>query len=217
MSVNIILFDLDGTLTDSFEGIAKCAQYALKEVAGIQVEDLQELRCFIGPPIKDSFIRFYGLDEKTALKAVEKYRERYTPIGIYENSVFDGVLPMLKELKAAGFSLNIASSKPEKMIGIVLKHFGLQEYFDHVVGSTMDGSFGTKTEVIQRVIELTGGKKDACVMVGDRMYDALGAQENGIPFIGVTYSGSREELMEYPHLMLADTPEEISRYLKKQR
>ncbi len=217
MAISTILFDLDGTLTDSFEGIAKCAQYALKEVAGIQVEDLGELRCFIGPPIKDSFIRFYGLDEQTAIEAVKKYRERYTPIGIYENRVFDGVPQMLTQLKQAGFSLNIASSKPEKMIWIVLEHFGLAEYFDHVVGSTMDGSFGTKSEVIAKAISLSGVEKAHCVMVGDRMYDALGAEENGIPFIGVTYSGSREELLQYPHLMLADTPEEVSRYLKGQR
>lgn len=213
MPISTVLFDLDGTLTDSFEGIAKCAQYALKETAGIQVDDLEKLRCFIGPPIRDSFIRFYGFDQQSAAKAVEKYRERYFPIGVYENRVFDGVLEMLQKLKTAGFSLTVASSKPEKMIWVVLKHFGLESFFDYVVGSTLDGSFGTKSEVIEKVIQLSGSPKERCVMVGDRMYDALGAQENGIPFIGVTYSGSREELLQYPYLLLADSPEEVCQYL----
>ena len=135
---DIILFDLDGTLTDPKEGITKCVQYALAHF-GIDVPNLDDLMCFIGPPLVDSFQMFYGFSEEKAEEAVAKYRERFKDIGIFENGVYDGVLELLKACKAAGKTIGLATSKPEEFARRILDKYGMAEYFDEITGSTMDG------------------------------------------------------------------------------
>lgn len=216
MEIKAILFDLDGTLTDSCEGIIKSVQYALHSF-GIKEENIENLKRFVGPPLREGFKEFYQMDDEAAELATAKYRERYLPIGVFENQVFDGVYEMLEGLKKAGFSLHIATSKPQVIVQTVLEHFHLTDYFTHIVGASMDGSFGEKPEVIAEVVRRLQLPKEACIMVGDRKYDAMGAAENGLAFIGVTYSGSGAELAEYPHLLLADTPQEIVAYLTEQK
>ena len=189
----IILFDLDGTLTDPKEGITKCVQYALKHF-GIDA-DLSELLCFIGPPLIDSFRQFYKFDDETAKIAVEKYRERFKDIGIFENGVYDGIHDMLKTCKNMGYRIGLATSKPEVFARRILDKYLLTEYFDEITGSTMDGSINTKTAVIQEAFSRMGIDdeiKSQVIMIGDREHDIIGAKNCGIESVGV-YFGYAED------------------------
>ena len=193
-----VLFDLDGTLTDPKEGITKSVAYAL-EAYGIHVEDLDSLCKFIGPPLKDSFVKFYGFSEEQGYEAVEKYREYFRPYGVYENKVYDGVDKLLTELKASGKMIILATSKPTVFANTILEHFDLMKYFDVVCGSELDGSRVKKGDVIAYALEQvaekdTGFDKSKAVMIGDREHDILGAKENGLDSIGVLYGyGDRAE------------------------
>ena len=138
------LFDLDGTLTDSGEGITKSVQYALEKV-GKPEPDLQKLRIFVGPPLLEQFQEYAGIDEETAGKAVAIYRERYAPVGIYENKLYPGIPKMLSGLKQRGYKLAIASSKPENFVKIVAEYFHIDSYFDEMVGSEPEGGRTNKT------------------------------------------------------------------------
>ena len=133
-----ILFDLDGTLTDPKEGICKSVQFALHQM-GIEEPDIDRLEPFIGPPLLDSFMDFYHMTKQEAEKAIEHYRERFSAIGLYENAVYNGVPKMLQHLKQSGSYLAVASSKPEIFVKRILKHFHLEDYFDVIVGSELDG------------------------------------------------------------------------------
>lgn len=196
---DIILFDLDGTLTDPKEGITKCVQYALAHF-GIKVNDLEELMCFIGPPLIDSFQQFYDFDEKKAKEAVEKYRERFSDIGIFENGIYNGVLDLLQECKRVGKRLCLATSKPEIFAVRIIEKYGMASYFDEVVGSTLDGSINAKDEVIREVFRRLGitteDEKNHIVMVGDRKHDILGAKKCGIESIGVKFGYAEEGELE---------------------
>ncbi len=139
------LFDLDGTLTDPGEGITRCVQYALRSL-GIEEPDLKKLEPFIGPPLTDSFMEFYGLTREQAVRAVEAYRERFAPVGIFENCVYDGIPRLLEEMKSAGVTLAVASSKPECFVHRILDRFGIEKYFDVIVGSELDGARSAKEE-----------------------------------------------------------------------
>ncbi len=189
-----ILFDLDGTLTDPKEGITKSVAYALKYY-GIQVDDLDELCKFIGPPLKDSFMVYYGFDDEKATEAVEKYREYFRPYGVYENKVYPGVKNLLEHLKQCGKTVILATSKPTVFADVILEHFGLKRYFDVIVGSELDGSRVKKGDVIAYALEQAGmTDKSQAVMIGDREHDIIGAKENGLDSIGVLYGyGSMEE------------------------
>lgn len=210
-----ILFDLDGTLTDSFEGITKCVRYALESM-GISVSCLEELSCFIGPPLRVSFAEFYQMNEHQIEQAIAKYRERFREVGIYENALYQGVVEMIQKLHQNGLTLCIASSKPRIFIERILTHFGLDSYFQIVVGSELDGTLDEKSQVIQAAIERSYAQPDTTVMVGDRKFDAQGAMENQIDFIGACYGFGREkELCDYPHVFLAQTPLEIADFLLK--
>lgn len=190
-----ILFDLDGTLTDPKVGITTCVQYALSSF-GIE-EEADKLTAFIGPPLKDSFMEFYGFDEKQAEEAVEKYRERFRDTGIFENTVYKGIPEMLRKLKNARKKLAVASSKPTVFVERILEHFSIRKYFDVVVGSELDGSRTDKAEVIQEALRQLGGKKENTVMVGDRKFDVQGAKAWGVTSVAVTFGyGSMEELKE---------------------
>lgn len=191
---NYILFDLDGTLTDPKEGITKSVAYALKSF-GIEVEDLNTLCKFIGPPLKESFMKYYGMNSEDGDKAVETYREYFKPYGVYENEVYEGIPELLAGLKLSGKKVVLATSKPTVFARTILEHFDLTQYFDVVVGSELDGTRVAKAEVIEYALQLAGvTDKAQVVMIGDREHDVIGAKKNGVASIGVTYGyGSREE------------------------
>jgi len=187
-----ILFDLDGTLTDSGEGIINCVIYALERF-GLPIPPRDSLRYFVGPPLHESFIR-QGVPADRAEEAVAVYRERYIPIGMFENSPYPGVRELLDNLKAEGHTLYVASSKPEWMCVQILEHFGLSGYFEMICGATMDTSRTNKEAVIQYLIQ-KNGRTDNMIMVGDTKFDVLGAKAHGIPCIGVSWGyGSIREM-----------------------
>lgn len=236
-----ILFDLDGTLTDSKPGITRCVQHALYKM-GIEEPDLDKLVPFIGPPLLDSFHEFYGFDEQQGKQAIGYYRERFNAVGIFENEVYPGVENLLADLKASGKKLAVASSKPEVYVERILEHFGLRAYFDVVVGSGLDGSRMRKEEVVEealrcllpeqlfremmdrksrsadsRMAEKCDGKyHDAVVMVGDRRFDVEGAREYQIASVGVDYGYALPgELAKAGADVIVETVEELGKALQQ--
>ena len=206
-----ILFDLDGTLTESGEGITKSVQYALEKI-GKPEADLEALKVFVGPPLLEQFMRYAQVDEETARQAVVFYRERYSTIGIFENRTYDGVEEMLDWLKNKGYILAVASSKPEYFVNKVLDHFHLTHYFDEIVGSEMNGERTTKSDVIEETLRRLHMEKqrEQVIMVGDKEHDVLGARQSGLPCISVSYGyGTMEELREADPLKIVNTPEEV--------
>ncbi|MDD5804471.1 HAD-IA family hydrolase [Blautia sp. HCP3S3_H10_1] len=206
-----ILFDLDGTLTDSGEGITKSVQYALERI-GKPEPDLQKLRVFVGPPLIEQFEEYAGIDEKTARRAVEIYRERYAPIGIYENELYPGIEDMLAGLKNRGYKIGIASSKPENFVKIVAEYFHIESYFDEIVGSEPEGGRTNKTEVIEEALRRMGltDHRDQVIMVGDKEHDVFGARRAGLECIAVSYGyGTKEELENARPLKIVNSAEEI--------
>ncbi len=190
-----IFFDLDGTLTDPGIGITNSVAYALKKWK-IEVADRSELYKFIGPPLLDSFQKYYGFSAEEAEKAVAYYREYFKVTGIYENTIYDGTEKLLADLKASGKKVVLATSKPQAFAEIILKHFHIEPYFDVVAGATMDGSRSKKTDVILYALAECGIEdKSQAVMVGDREHDIIGAKNAGLDSIGVLCGyGDREEL-----------------------
>lgn len=185
-----LLFDLDGTLTDSAEGITKCVQYGLKAL-GINEPDLSKLLVFIGPPLRASYIKYYGLTPEQAEFGVEKYRERYTDTGIWENRVYPGIMELLEELKTAGRRLGMATAKPEVFALRIAERFHFSDYLDDITGCSLDGSTDNKELVVAKALEkwnITAPEQKAqTVLIGDRREDVLAAHANGIPCIGVGY------------------------------
>ena len=194
-SYRYLFFDLDGTLTDSAPGILRSVAYALSAF-GIQVDDLQGLRPFVGPPLEDSFKDFCHFTEEQAAEAVEIYHRRYHAIGVHENSPYSGVYECLDTLRKRGYHLVVATSKPEKLARVVLREFKLEDYFEFVGGRDEEGILHTKADVIRHAISaLEIDDKSSIVMIGDRKHDVLGAAEVGIDSIGVLFGyGDREEL-----------------------
>jgi len=194
---DIILFDLDGTISDPKTGITKSIQYALESL-GIKVENPNDLIKFIGPPIRPAFKEFYGFDDFGAEKAVEKFRERFLVKGLFENVMYDGIDIMLQKLIDAGKTLIIATSKPTIQAKTVLSYFNLDKYFTYVSGSEMNGDRSNKSEVIQYALEQNSiGDVSRCIMVGDRKHDIIGAKTIGMKSVGVLYGyGGYDELSE---------------------
>ena len=189
-----ILFDLDGTITDSGEGIINCVIYALERF-GLPIPERDSLRYFVGPPLHESFIK-HGIPAERAEEAVAVYRERYVPTGMFENSPYPGIREVLETLKSKGHTLYVASSKPEWMCIEILKHFNLDQYFEQICGATMDTSRTNKEAVIAYLIE-QNGKTDNMIMVGDTKFDVIGAKFHGIPCVGVSWGyGTIEEMQE---------------------
>ena len=170
----MILFDLDGTLTDSGPGITRCVQYALASF-GIEEPDLEKLNCYVGPPLLESFMNFAGLGCEEAQQAITKYRERYEAEGIFENEVYEGIPEVLAYLKEKGKILAVASSKPEKYVEQILEHFEIRKYFTVVTGSEMNETRTDKGEVIAETLRRLGAEdsRSDVVMVGDRSYDVI--------------------------------------------
>lgn len=211
---NRILFDLDGTLTDPGVGITNSVAYAL-EKWGIRVEDRRVLYPFIGPPLTDSFTKYYGFSHEDAVCAVEYYREYFRDKGIYENEVYPDVFEMLEKLKEKCKTVILATSKPEEFAVTILKYFDLMKYFDVVAGSTFDGSRLKKADVIRYAFD-KGGINDYsnAVMIGDREHDIFGAKEVGIDSIGVLYGyGDLAELQNAGATHIARSVEEILSYI----
>lgn len=191
----ILLFDLDGTLVDSGEGIMKCAQYSLAYF-GINVEDIHTLRPFVGPPLEDSYKMFYGFSDTDAAKAVEVYRERYFKIGWLEQELYPGVMEFLQELRGRGYIMGIATSKMQVQADKVTRHFGLDQYFDFIFGRDDAGLLHTKADVIKAGLKAQGiTDASQILMIGDRKFDIEGAKECGIDSLGVLYGyGDMEEM-----------------------
>ena len=208
-----ILFDLDGTLTDPKVGITTCAQYALASV-GIDEPDLDKLEPFIGPPLHESFMQFYGFDKDMAMKLVEKYRERFNHIGIFENEIYPGIPKMLQTLKEKGCKISIASSKPTVLVERILVHFDIKQYFDSVVGSNLDGSRTKKEEVVEEALHQLACVKEETALVGDRKFDIEGAKAFGLTSIGVSFGYAAEnELEEAGADYIVDSVEELQEIL----
>jgi len=202
-----ILFDLDGTLTDSGEGILNCATVTLEHF-GLPVPRREEMRVFVGPPLRDTFFK-YGVPADRLDEAVAVYRKRYIPIGMFENSPYDGIEDLLKALKAQGHHLYVATSKPEWMAVEILSKFGLAPYFDIIAGATMDGVRDAKADVIAYLLEQTDTVTEA-MMVGDTAFDVIGAAAHGIPTIGVSWGyGTVESMVSAGAAGIANSMDEL--------
>lgn len=207
-----ILFDLDGTLDDPFEGITKSVQYAMRKF-GVETER-SELGGFIGPPLTDSFIKYFSLTEEDAKLAVDYYREYYKPTGIFEVSIYEGIPELLDELKEAGYDIVLATSKPKVFADMILDKYDLAKYFSATFGSELDGTRVKKGEVIDYAFENHVMDKSRAIMVGDRMHDVIGAHECGIPCIGITFGyGDRAEHTECGADFIVDSVSELKKIL----
>ncbi len=222
-----LLFDLDGTLTDPKEGICKSVQYALKKL-NIDEPDIDKLEPFIGPPLKDSFMKFYGLDEEKAQLAIDYYRERFSAVGLYENEIYPGIPELLGKLKNSGVKLAIASSKPTVFVKKILEHFEIDGFFDVVVGSELDGTRTKKEEAVEEALlslyygdrhkdkNLNGcdSKKAETAMIGDRCFDIEGAKCHTITGIGVGYGyAAKGELKKAGSDYIAGSVKKLEEYL----
>lgn len=211
----VILFDLDGTLTDSREGILKSVKYALAKM-NIEAPEENKLLPFIGPPLITSFREYFKMNDAEVGKAIEYYREWFGEQGIYENQVYPGILLLLKKLKAQGKRLVLATSKPTEYAIRILDYFRLNIYFDVVVGSNMDGTRMEKEAVIEFALAKVGEvEKHKVVMIGDRKYDVIGSKKNGIDVIGVAYGyGSLDELSGALPTQLVSSVQELAKVLE---
>lgn len=208
-----LFLDLDGTLSESAPGIVRSAQYAL-EAFGIHVDNLDDLLCFVGPPLEESFQEFYHLTPSQADEAVKVYRRRYEKIGVYENALYPGIPQFLDKARQAGKVLMVATSKPQRMADLVLSHFGIADRFAFV-GGREDSSRRTKEEVIRYVMKENGlTRTEDIVMIGDRKHDVLGAKAVGLDSVGVLYGyGSRDEFQAAGATYIVDTLKELEELL----
>ena len=206
--IKYILFDLDGTLTNPKEGITKCVQHALRHF-GIEKE-CDELTSFIGPPLKEQFMEFAHLSEDDAVEAVRIYRERFAPIGLFENEIYPGVTELLAELKRQGKIIALATSKPTVFATKIVEKYGIAPYLDYLSGSELDGRNVEKAAVVKNAMTALKASMEETVLVGDRMHDAEGAKINGIKCIGVSYGFAAEGELENAGVeVIANTPQEL--------
>ena len=207
----VILFDLDGTLTESGEGIIKSVEYALEKL-GVTENDPENLKRYVGPPLKESFMKFSGLNEEQAEQGIGYYRERYTKVGMFENCLYPQIPELLEVLKINDKILGVASSMPEIFVNQILEHFGIAQYFQVIVGSELDGRRSKKEEVIEEALLRLHmqTERDKVLMVGDKEQDVNGARSCGLQCIGVAYGyGTREELSQAGAVYIADTVEDL--------
>lgn len=213
--ISYLLFDLDGTLTNPKEGITKCVQYALRHFQ-IDEPDLDKLIPFIGPPLRQSFMDFYGFDEAQATLAVAKYRERFSTVGLFENFPYPGIATMLQQLQQQGKIMAVASSKPTIFVRQILEKFELAPYFQVIEGSNIDGSRVEKKEVIAEVLRQLGNPPaQQLLMVGDRKFDVIGAREMGLCCVGVRFGfAAPGELEDSGAVYIAETVADLQAYLR---
>lgn len=207
---DVILFDLDGTLTDSGLGITNSVAYSLKKF-GIEVHDRTELYKFIGPPLKESFEKYYGFPAEKAEQAIQYYREYYVDKGMFENTVYEGIESLLKSIRDSGKTAIVATSKPEIFAKRILEHFDIAKYFSYIIGANMDETRTKKDEVISYVLENCNiPDKSKVLMIGDREHDILGAKKVGIDSLGVLFGyGDYEELKSAGATYIAEAVENI--------
>ncbi|MCD8365420.1 MAG: HAD hydrolase-like protein [Clostridiales bacterium] len=239
-----IFWDMDGTIVNTYEGVSKCVQYAL-EPYGVQIEGEENIRRFIGPPLRDSFRRYAGIPQEQVEEVVARFRERYNPIGVFECELFPGVREAMQRFREAGLVQVLTSSKIEERCRDILEKFKLTGYLDEIVGASPDGKIDSKIEVLQEAFRRlalsypeTGGsdcansekgkigildcpdcrgfRKEDTVLIGDTKYDADGAREAGIDCVGVSYGfGTREELMRHGALEVYDDLQVLAYILTK--
>ena len=208
-----ILFDLDGTLTDSGEGIMNCAALALEHF-GLPVPDREQMRVFVGPPLDQTFIRF-GVPADRTDEAIAVFRSRYRTVGKFENFPYPGIRETLQTLKEQGHRLFVATSKPEVLAIEVLNHFVLARYFEQIAGATLDGSRSHKADVITYLLGLTGDVGQT-LMVGDTAFDVIGAAAHGIPTIGVSWGyGTVEDMEEAGAKAIAHSMDELAELINQ--
>ena len=208
-----IIFDLDGTLSDSKEGITKSVQYALGKV-GIIEENLEDLEHFVGPPMVEQYMLSYDMSKEKAFETLGYYRERYTPIGIYETKRYPGVLEILEALKENDFKIGMATSKPEPMAEEVAKYLEIYDYFDIICGADLHGPRQSKEQVLNKLFENTEFSKDESILVGDTRYDVEGANKIGIDSIGVSWgTGTKDEMISEGALKVFDDHESLIEFL----
>ena len=211
-----ILFDLDGTLTDSSEGITKSMQLALRAI-GIDEPDLNKLKKFIGPPLRGSMVKFYNSTPDEVQTALEVYRKRYTEVGWAENKAYPGMVELCRDLQAAGFRTGMCTAKPEFFAVPIAEKFGFKPYLETITGATLDGSMDDKAQVVALSLEkwniVTEEDKAVTVLVGDKSMDVLAAHANGIKCIGVGYGfGDYAELSEAGADIYLETVEDLRKY-----
>ena len=203
-----ILFDLDGTLTDSGEGIIHCMQETLEHF-GLPVPSKEDLRIVVGPPLRDSLIRF-GVAPEDADAAIEVYRKHYVDHGRYENYPYPGIEETLQRLKMQGHQLYVATSKPEAMAIEILQYYSLAQYFDIISGAAPEGSRDNKEKVIQHLLQQISPIRGQLIMVGDTIYDIEGAKALDIPAIGVSWGyGVVADMKSAGAFGIVDTMEEL--------
>ena len=208
-----LLFDLDGTLTDPKIGITKSVKYALNKM-GINNVATESLVKFIGPPLGESFTKYYGFDKEQADFAIRYYREYFSETGIFENTIYVGIDSLLHELQEKTIKLIVATSKPTVYARIICEHFSILQYFTEIEGSELDGRLSKKSELIGYIVKKHCIDKDKVLMIGDREHDVIGANNNNIKSIGVGYGyGSREELEASGATYYVSTIKEVSNLL----
>jgi len=212
-----IFFDLDGTLTDSKEGIFNCIQYSLEKM-GRPLLPENVMMNFIGPPLQDSYARYCGMTPEEVTRAIELYRERYAPIGKFENEPVPGTVDLCRRLKEQGYILALASSKPEEMCVAICQRFEFAPHLDIITGSK-PGADWEKADVIRETMQrlgLTEQDRNAILMVGDRKYDVLGAKECGIDCVGVEFLGyaAPGELQEAGAVTVVQTVEQLEQFIQ---
>ena len=212
MAYTTILFDLDGTLVDSGEGVLKCAELALRHF-DLPIPTPEEMRTFVGPPLRDSFLRF-GCTEEMAQEAIAVYRRRYTTVGKFELFVYPGIEKLLQDLTAAGCKLYVATSKPETVSVEILQHLGLARYFTYIAGADQDKGRSTKSEVIAYLLEQVGDL-DGALMVGDTAYDVIGSAQHSIPCAGISWGYGTLESIEAAHpAVIVHSTEELLAFVR---
>lgn len=213
MFAKAVLFDLDGTLTDSGEGIINCAVFAMERL-GIPVPPREELGVFVGPPLWDTF-RQFGVPADRVDEAVEIFRSRYVPIGKFENTPYPGIRETLEALRAQGRKLYVATSKPEVTAREILEHFDLSRYFAEICGATVDKTRTSKEDVIAYLLSLDACRENS-VMVGDTAFDVIGAAAHGIPTIGAAWGyGKTEDMVSAGAAAIARSPEDLLRIIEE--
>ncbi len=209
MEKNFILYDLDGTLTDPKVGITKSIKYALAHF-GIDVEDLNELTKFIGPPLRDTFREHYSFTDSDVKLAVDKFQEYFAEQGLYENIIYDGIAEMLRAQYEDGRKIVLATSKPQVFAHKALEQFEIDKYFELIVGSELSGERSDKAEVIKYAVDTLAINPRNAIMIGDRKYDVIGSRAHGIDSIGVLYGySSHGELREAGANYIVETVEEL--------
>lgn len=212
---DFVIFDFDGTVVDTGEGIIKSLQYSFEQM-GRKIPDMSDLKKFIGPPVYYSYTHFYGVSEDEVEAYIKKYRERYKIKGIYECALYDGMVELLRELKSRGVKLGIASSKPEHLIYSVADYLKITELFDAIAGVKSDNSrHSSKKDIILEAMEMLGAdKKEKVLMVGDRCFDIDGAAGAEVKSCGALWGyGNKEEFLEHKADFIAENPADVLKYL----